>query len=224
MGRADVVSAATGVSEDGTRRDDILAAGTPPRWRGVDVITAAMLAVGFGVVFWAFDTFVYPGVTVVSAGFPPLGELALGVWLTPAVVGALVVRRPGAALLTELIAANVELLLGNQWGVAVLLSGLLQALGIELVLLLVRWRRFGVPIAVLGGAMSAVFEIVAYEWWAYVAGYSWAWKIVYLLAGVVSGAVIAGLGGRALVRALARAGALNAFPAGQEVREARLAR
>ena len=41
----------------------------------------------------------------------------------------------------------------------------------------------------------------------------------YLLCGVVSGAVVAGFGGWALVRYLARAGALNAFPAGQEVRE-----
>jgi energy-coupling factor transport system substrate-specific component len=36
---------------------------------------------------------------------------------------------------------------------------------------------------------------------------------------MVSGALIAGVGGWFLVRALARTGALNAFPPGQEVRE-----
>jgi len=188
-------------------------------WRGVDLITAAMLAVAFGVMFWGFDTFVYPVVSTATAGFPPAGELVLGVWLLPAVVGALVIRRPGAALFTELVAANIELLLGNRWGAAVLLSAVLQGLGVELAVALFRHRRFGVVVAVLGGVLAAVFEIVFYEWYSYVAEYSTAWKAIYLACGMVSGAVIAGVGGWALVRGLARAGALNAFPAGQEVRE-----
>jgi energy-coupling factor transport system substrate-specific component len=189
------------------------------RWRGVDLITAAMLAVAFGVMFWGFDTFIYPILGTATAGFPPAGELMLGVWLVPAVVGALVIRRPGAALFTELVAANVELFLGNKWGAAVLLSGVLQGLGVELVLALFRHRRFGLVVAVLGAVLSAVFEIVFYEWYSYVAEYSTAWKAIYLGCGMVSGAVIAGVGGWALVRGLAGAGALNAFPPGQEVRE-----
>ncbi len=212
------------VTLDAHRPRTILASGRLTRWRGVDFITAAMLAVAFGVVFWAFDTFLYPGVSALTVGFPPAGELALGVWLIPAVIGGLVVRRPGAALFTELIAANVELLLGNQWGVAVLLSGALQGIGVEIVLALLLWRRFGVVVAVLAGIASAVLEIVGYEWWAYVPGYSWTWRIVYLLCGAISGAAIAGVGGWALVRALAHAGALNAFPPGQEVRETHASR
>ena len=188
-------------------------------WRGIDLITAAMLAVAFGVIFWGFDTFIYPILGTASAGFPPAGELMLGVWLIPAVVGGLVIRRPGAALFTELVAANVELFLGNKWGAAVLVSAVLQGLGVELALALFRYRRFGVVVAVFGGVASAVFEIVFYEWHSYVAEYSTAWKAIYLGAGMVSGALIAGVGGWALVRALARSGALNAFPPGQEVRE-----
>ena len=188
-------------------------------WRGVDLITAAMLAVAFGVMFWGFDTFIYPILSTLAAGFPPAGELMLGVWLIPAVVGALVIRRPGAALFTELVAANVELFLGNKWGAAVLLSAVLQGLGVELALALFRYRRFGLVVAVLGGVLAATFEITLYEWHSYVAEYSAAWKAIYLAAGMISGAIIAGVGGWALVRALARTGALNAFPPGQEVRE-----
>lgn len=197
----------------------ILATRPLMRWRGVDLITAAMLAVAFGVVFWGFDTFIYPILSTATAGFPPAGELMLGVWLVPAVVGALVIRRPGAALFTELVAANIELFLGNKWGAAVLLSALLQGLGVELAVALFRHRRFGVMVAILGGVLAAVFEIVLYEWHSYVAEYSSAWKAIYLGCGVVSGAVIAGVGGWLLVRALAKTGALNAFPPGQEVRE-----
>ena len=81
-------------------RATILATRPLMRWRGVDLITAAMLAVAFGVMFWGFDTLVYPFLSVATTGFPPLGELMLGIWLIPAVVGALVIRRPGAALFT----------------------------------------------------------------------------------------------------------------------------
>jgi energy-coupling factor transport system substrate-specific component len=188
-------------------------------WRGVDLITGAMLAVAFGVMFWGFDTFIYPILNTATAGFPPAGELMLGVWLLPAVVGALVIRRPGAALFTELVAANIELLLGNRWAAGVLVSGLLQGLGVELAMALFRHRRFGLGVAVLGGVLAAVFEIVFYEWYSMVPGFSMTWKVIYLICGMVSGAVIAGVGGWALVRGLARAGALNAFPPGQEVRE-----
>ena len=200
-------------------RATILATRPLMRWRGVDLITAAMLAVAFGVMFWGFDTLVYPFLSVATTGFPPLGELMLGIWLLPAVVGGLVIRRPGAAVFTELVAANVELFLGNKWGAAVLLSGVLQGLGVELALALFRHRRFGVVVAMLAGVLSAVFEIVFYEWQSYVAEYTSAWKAIYLGCGMVSGAVIAGAGGWLLVRALARAGALNAFPPGQEARE-----
>jgi energy-coupling factor transport system permease protein len=204
-------------------RATILATRPLMGWRGIDLITAAMLAVAFGVVFWGFDTFIYPLLSLVTTSFPPLGELMLGVWLVPAVVGGLVIRRPGAALFTELVAANVELFLGNKWGAAVLLSGLLQGLGVELAMAMFRHRRFGIVVAVLGGVLSAVFEIVLYEWQSYVAEYTSAWKAIYLGAGMVSGAVIAGAGGWLLVRALAKTGALNAFPPGQEAHESHAA-
>lgn len=190
-------------------------------WRGVDLITVAMLAVAFGVIFWGFDSFIYPVVGIATAGFPPLVELALGVWLLPAVVGGLIIRRPGAALLTELIAANVEFLLGNQWGFGVLTSAMLQGLGVEIILAVFLWRRFGLLQAVLAGIAAATLEIVVFEWWVYIPDYTWDWRVIYLIAGALSGAVISGLGGWALVRALAKAGALNAFASGRERQGAR---
>lgn len=211
----------SGVSVSTSRKAPATILATRPLmgWRGVDLITAAMLAVAFGVMFWGFDTFIYPILSTATAGFPPAGELMLGVWLVPAVVGGLVIRRPGAALFTELVAANIELVLGNKWGAAVLMSGVLQGLGVELAVALFRHRRFGLVVAVLGGLLAAVLEIVFFEWYSYVAEYSTAWKAIYLGCGMVSGAVIAGVGGWALVRALAGTGALNSFPPGQEVRE-----
>lgn len=193
----------------------VLARGGPFGWRAVDLLTLAVLGIAFGVGFFGFDTFLYAPLEVALSGFPPLKELLLGVWLLPCVAGMLLVRRPGAALLCEFVAAIVEMLLGNQWGALVLLSATLQAGGVEVVAALFRWRRFGVVVAMLGGALAAVFEIVLYEWHVYVVEFSPLWKGIYLGAGVVSG-LAAGVLGSLLVTALAATGAANAFPAGEE--------
>jgi energy-coupling factor transport system substrate-specific component len=189
---------------------------TPFAWRGIDLVTAAILAVALGVAFWGFDVFVYPLVGVITAGFPPLAGLATGVWILPAVAGMLLVRRPGAAIFVELIAANVELTLGNSWGVTVLISAIIQGLAIELVFALFRYRKFGLVVAATAGAVAALFEMVGYELNAYYAEYSLVFKVVLVVCAVVSGAVISGGLGTLLIRSLAKTGALNAFAVGRE--------
>lgn len=200
-------------------RPSALATGALMSWRGIDLVLGAVLAVALGVAFWGWDSTLYHVVEAAAVGYAPIGSLALGVWVLPAVAGALLIRRPGAALYVELIAASVETLLGSKWGWLVMLSGLLQALGVELAMWLWRWRRFDMVAAVLGGVLGAVLEICLYEWWQYVPQLAWIHKLVYLGFGMISCAVIAGLGGAALVRALARTGVIDAFPAGREARE-----
>ena len=99
-------------------------------------------------------------------------------------------------------------------------SGLAQGIGAELAFALFAYASFGPVVAVLAGALSAPLEWV-YEIYWYFADWTWAWKLAYLPLMVISGIVIAGIGGWLLTRALARAGALNPFPPGQEVLERR---
>jgi len=186
-------------------------------WRGVDLITTAVIAAALGVAFWGYDSLIYPLIGAITVGYPPLGELQLGVWILPAVVGAALVRKPGAAFFAELVAANVELLLGNTWGITVINSAILQSVGIELVLLAFAYKRFKVWVFALGAALSAVFEVL-YEYVAWVPEYSVTNKLVYLICGVVSGALISGVGGFYLLKLIGATGALNAFAAGREAR------
>lgn len=130
-------------------------------------------------------------------------------------VAGLVVRRPGAALFAEILAAVVEATLVTEWGWATVISGTLQGLGVELVLAVFLYRRFGWPVAALGGAMAAFAEW-CYEWNAYWVGYGTGWKFAYLGFFALSGAVVAGVGGWLVTRALASTGAIDALPAGQE--------
>jgi energy-coupling factor transport system permease protein len=199
---------------------NILASRPLLAWRTVDLLTVAFLGVAFGIAYWAWGlAYQAPG-NALAAAFPPLQGIVGAPWLMAGVVGGLVVRRPGAALFCELIAAVVEALPGSQWGVSTLVSGTLQGLGAEIAFAVLGYGVFGIGAAVLAGALSAPLEAV-YEWYVYWTDWGWDYKVIYAVVLTVSGAVIAGGVGWLLTKALARAGALNAFPPGQEVRESR---
>lgn len=202
------------------RRGSILATRPLMGWRTVDILTIAFLGAAMGIAYWAWGQAYQGPATALGSAFPPLQGITGAPWLMAGVVGGLVVRRPGAALACEVIASLVEMLPGTQWGTATLVSGILQGLGAEIAFALLGYAAFGLGAAVLAGAMAAPLEVV-YEWFTYWQDWSWAWKLAYGGILVVAGAVVAGGVGWLLTRALARAGALNAFPPGQEVREAR---
>lgn len=184
------------------------------RWRMVDIITAAVLAVAFGVIFWAWGL-LWAATGPVFVAFPPAQGVLYGIWLMPAVLGALIIRKPGAALYVELVAATVSALLGSQWGLVTLLYGGAQGLAAELVFAAGMYRRFGLIRAMLAGAAAgvaaAVLDRVLYypEW-------SGIWASTYVVAVALSAAVLAGIGSAVLTQRLAATGVLAPFAAGHQ--------
>ena len=184
-------------------------------YRTIDLVTVATIGVASGVIFWAWDQ-AWNGISTLALfTAPPLLGLLSGVWLIGGVLGGLIVRKPGAALAAEFIAAVVEMLLGNQWGSSAVVSGLVQGLGVEIVLALFFYKRFGVVVAAAGGALAGLLESL-YEWQAYYSYWTFNYKLAYLGCMTLSGLVIAGVLGWFLVRALAATGVLDAFGAGRE--------
>ncbi|MEV4900251.1 ECF transporter S component [Citricoccus sp. NPDC055426] len=181
-------------------------------WRVVDIVVAAVIAVASGVIFWAWNL-AYAGLSPAFAAFPPSSALVAGMWLFPAVLGGLIIRRPGAALFTELVAATVSGLLGSQFGLTVLASGLIQGLGAELILLAFLYRRFTLPVALLAGLATGIFgginDAFIFNWFP---EYTLEWKYIYVALVGVSGIVIAGLLSWLATRGLAATGALSALP------------
>ncbi|WP_199035678.1 ECF transporter S component [Glycomyces salinus] len=185
------------------------------RWRTLDIVTCAVLAVAFGVVFWAWN-FVWTGLEPALAFLLPLKGILYGVWLIPAVLAPLIVRKAGAGVFTEALAAVVSALMGSFWGVLVIYQGLVQGLGGELVFAAGRYRRFGTGIAAAAGA-TACCAATVWDLFAYYQNLDfWAFQLPYVAFAMVSGAVIAGLGSKALVAAMLPTGVLDSFPAGRE--------
>jgi energy-coupling factor transport system permease protein len=186
-------------------------------WRVVDIVVAAVVAVAFGVVFLAWNALAAATLPV-FAFLPPAQAILNGLWLLPAVLVGLIVRRPGAAFFGGLVSAAVSVLLGSPYGADALVSGAIQGAGAELAFAIGLYRRWTLPFAVLAGTLSGLFatphDVIVYYPDADVV--VWA---VYGVASVVSGALVAGIGAWLLLRALVGTGVLREFAAGRDQRE-----
>ena len=180
-------------------------------WRVVDIVVASVLGLAGGAVFSVWNAAASP---LMAAVVPPLSAVYVGVWLFPGVLGALVLRRPGAALYTEFVAALVSALIGNQWGFSTVYYGFGEGLGAEVVFLLLLYRRWSLDAAVLAGA-GAGLACGLLDIFVYYPSLGLGVRVGYTAVCVASGAVLAGAGSWLLARALARTGVLAALPSGR---------
>jgi energy-coupling factor transport system permease protein len=183
------------------------------RWTTVDIVVSAVIAVVSGVVFLGWGP-VYNLLSPVIGGTSPAIAIISGLWFFPAVLVPLLVRRPGAALFAELVAASVEALLGGQWGLPTLISGLVQGLGAEAVFALFGYRRYTLPVALLAGAGSGVGAAIYETIRSNLAQPAW-YVATYAGLTILGGALIAGLGSWLLAQALAKTGVLDALAGGR---------
>lgn len=186
------------------------------RWRVVDIVVAAVIGVAAGVVYWAWNLLYALPSDALGAVLPGLQPLAgYGIWLIAGVLAALVVRKPGAALFAEVVAATVSALVGAQWGPITIVYGVVEGLGAELVFALALYLSWRLWLAMLAGALAgiggAILDIVLYY-----PGSTAAFTVAYVVTFAISGAVFAGLVGWLIVRALASTGALSRFASGRQ--------
>jgi energy-coupling factor transport system substrate-specific component len=180
-------------------------------WRVVDIVVASVLGVAFGVVFWQWGVVWAP---LFLGQVNPLAYLVSGVWLAPAVLAALVIQKPGAALFAETLAATVSALLGSVWGLDTVASGIMQGAGAELIFALTFYRSFGLLTALLAAAGAAVGEWL-HDMTIYYPQTALQLQLGYGAFMLISGVLIAGLGSWLLTRAMIRTGVLAPFPSGQ---------
>jgi energy-coupling factor transport system permease protein len=171
-----------------------------------DIVIIAVIAAITGVV----NTGVGNIWNMLNSSLGPLGGALLqGAFMWAYILAMWLVRKPGTALLVGLIEAATEILLGNVAGVGTLGWGLFQGLGIEVVMALTNYGKFGMLTAILAGAAASQFGTV---WTAFL--YGWdpsAASNVWLAAPInlISGAILSGLLGYYLAKAIARTGLIR---------------
>ncbi|EJW14549.1 MULTISPECIES: ECF transporter S component [Paenibacillus] len=179
------------------------------QWKLRDIVVLSSLSVVFAVIYLLFLQ-----IGNVLVGFMgPMGyEVIFGIWFIVSIIATYIIRKPGAAVISETVAGLVEVLIGNAVGPILIVSALIQGLGAEAVFAATRYRNFSTKVLMLAGVGSAVFS---FAWGYFRSGYaafSLGLILAMLLVRCISGAVISGLLGKSIGDALANTGVLRSFP------------
>ncbi|MDN6968453.1 transporter [Oenococcus sp. UCMA 17063] len=143
-------------------------------WKIIDVILAALIGVIFGVLYFGFGL---PWNAFISL-FTPLATFLSGHSLTSSLsasliaaqittaattglfmmagpISALILKKPGSAFLSNLVASIVEMAIGSAWGVLDIIWGIVQGAGIEAGFALTMYKkpRLGLWLSVITGSI-----------------------------------------------------------------------
>lgn len=186
-------------------------------WKLQEIIFVAMLCIVFGVVYLIA---VYAAAAMVAAftptGIGPMGnEIVFGIWFMVSTLAAYIIQRPGVALVSEVIAALIEVLLGNMYGPMVIVTGLVQGAGAELAFALGRYKSFKTKDMMLAAVFCTIISFV----WSFIrSGYgllSVPVLVMFFVVRLVSSVVFCGFLSKAIGDGLAKTGLLKGYALGR---------
>lgn len=183
-----------------------------------DILMVAITAVLFGVVYLGA---VYAGAALTGI-LTPMGlgilgyEPFYGIWFMAAVFATYIIQKPGVGIIAEMLAALIEVLLGNFFGPIVFISGFIQGLGSEIGFAAFGYKKYTLKTTLLSAASCTVLSFV----WTGIRSQYWTLQPGIVLAifvvRLVSSLLICGIGCKLLADGLAKAGVLKAYPLGQK--------
>ncbi|MGM0839518.1 MAG: ECF transporter S component [Bacillota bacterium] len=167
-----------------------------------DILVTVVISIGFGVIYKLWG----PVYNLLKPFGLHADQLIYGMWFMAATVAFLIIQKPGVALLAEVAASSGEFLMGSEWGLEVLLFGLIQGLFAELIFLISRYKRFDVIIICAAAVGSAIGSILMDYFKGYM-GDLVLWNLsLFIGARLIGSIVIAGIGAFYLVKALEKTG------------------
>ena len=186
-------------------------------WKLKDVIFVTMLCVVLGVVYLAAVYLISP----LTAVFAPTGlsllgtELIFGVWFMAPTLAAYIIQKPSVAIVAEVLASLVEVLLGNMYGPMVIVAGIIQGAGGEIVFAAGGYKKFDRRMVCLASVGCCITSFL----WSFVrSGYG---KLavpllaVMFLIRLVSSLIFSGVLSKAIGDGLARTGLLKGYALGR---------
>ncbi|MBH8608696.1 ECF transporter S component [Thermoactinomyces sp. CICC 10521] len=178
-----------------------------------DILVTIVISIVFGIIYKVWGPLYY---AIKPFGLH-LDQFIYGMWFIAANVAYLIIRKPGVALLAEIAASSGEFIMGSEWGLEVLLYGVVQGLFAELVFAAFRYKRFGLIVLSLAAAAAAVGSLILDQYKGYIGDLA-LWNLVlYIVVRLIGAIVISGVFGHYLVKALEATGVTNLVrPASQK--------
>lgn len=186
-----------------------------------DVLFIAIVALVFGlfylgmVYFGAFLTSLLTPFGLGILGYEPI----YGVWFMAAIFITYVMRTKFVGIVAEMLAAFLEVLMGNMFGPIVFVSGFIQGVGSELGFLAFGYRKFGYAQTCLAAFGATV---LSFFWTGFRQGYhTFAPLLVLAIFSIrlVSALFFGGLVTKWLADGLAKAGVLSSFAIADEQKD-----
>lgn len=188
-------------------------------WKLKDVLMMGIISALFGVIYLGCTYFG----GFLSGILTPMGLSALGyepfygIYFMAGAFGVYIMRKPGAGIISEMLAAIIECLLGNYFGPIIILSGLIQGIGIELLIALFRYKKFSYPVMI---ASSIICSILTLGYNLVVSGYSQiavSVLILMLVVRIISAVIFSGILTKYICDRLAKAGVLRGYAIGKDL-------
>ena len=188
-------------------------------WTLREILIVAVLGAVFGVLYLAWVQVWL----IAQAIFGPVTmDVVMGFWFIVSIIAAAIIRKPGAALLSEFLAAFVQVLLGSPAGLLLLVTGIVQGAGAEAVFAATRWRDYRLPVLMAAGVGAAVFSFIytciRFDYGALAPGL----LVTMFVLRCLSGALLGGLAGHLVTEALYRTGVLSGLGIDHARRTARV--
>jgi energy-coupling factor transport system substrate-specific component len=175
-------------------------------WTLREILIAAVLGAVFAILYLGW---VQVWLVAQAAFGPVTMDVVMGFWFIASIVAAAIIRKPGAAIATEVLAAAIEILLGSPAGIMLLVAAAIQGAGAEAVFAATRWRNYSLATLILAGIGSAVFSY-AYTWVLFGYGALAPGLLVAMFVlRCLSGALLGGLAGHLITEALYKTGVLS---------------
>lgn len=179
---------------------------TSRAWTLREILIVAVLGAVFAVLYlawvqvWLIAQAAFGAVTM---------DVVMGFWFIVSIIAAAIIRKPGAAFISEVLAAAIEVLLGSPAGLMLVVSGAIQCAGAEAVFAATRWRNYSLPVLMLAGVGAAIFSF-AYTWIVFDYGsLAPMLLIVMFVLRCLSGALLGGFAGHLVTEALYKTGVLS---------------
>lgn len=170
-----------------------------------DILVTVVISLACGILYMIFDS--------VYAALKPFGfhieQLVYGVWLLAGIIAALVIRKPGIALLASIAANMSEMLLGSPYGMGLFIAGFFQGIFAEMIFMLFRYRRFDLLVTIFASLSATVGSLLNSTITSDILSLS-AWNLmVYSVARFISAIFICALPAYGIVKILEMTGVTN---------------
>lgn len=186
------------------------------KWELKDVIMVGIVSIVFGVIYLgAVHLGVLLGAILAPFGLSILAnEFIFAVWFMAVAFAGYVIRRPGAATITEMIAALLEVFMGNFYGPIVFVSGFVQGIGTEAGFLTTRYKRAGWTQLILGAVFATITSFI----WGIVrssfTGLQWQMLLAIFVIRLASALLFSAVLVKLTCDHLAKMGVLKSYPIG----------